>query len=76
MIPKRVHFTKIIYKLLAASGSSCISFQVARELEEPWKYDPNEIPCGLLQHEFNERLLQVGEAARYGMPVFMVGLPL
>lgn len=33
------------------------ALQVAREIEEPWKYDPNDIPVAFLHHNFNLTLL-------------------
>jgi hypothetical protein len=32
--------------------------EVARDLEDPFIYDPNELPLPRMQYCFNERLLQ------------------
>ena len=37
------------------------ALQVAREIEEPWKYDPNDIPVAFLHHNFNLSLLAAFE---------------
>jgi hypothetical protein len=44
------------------------NFQVARELEDPWRFEPNEIPVGALQHDFNERLLRIADVALLDLP--------
>jgi len=33
--------------------------EVARDIEDPFTYEPNDIPLARLQHQFNERLLAV-----------------
>eukprot|EP00242_Pyramimonas_sp_CCMP2087_P003356 CAMPEP_0198232440 /NCGR_PEP_ID=MMETSP1445-20131203/115734_1 /TAXON_ID=36898 /ORGANISM="Pyramimonas sp., Strain CCMP2087" /LENGTH=434 /DNA_ID=CAMNT_0043913117 /DNA_START=487 /DNA_END=1788 /DNA_ORIENTATION=- len=42
--------------------------EVARELEDPWRFEPNEIPVGALQHDFNERLLRIADVALLDLP--------
>jgi hypothetical protein len=41
--------------------------EVARDLEDPFIYDPNELPLPRMQYCFNERLLQ-NAAAHFQLP--------
>ena len=40
------------------------NFQVARDIEDPFHYDPNELPLPQLQYRLNERLLSVSLSRR------------
>ena len=37
---------------------------MARDIEDPFHYDPNELPLPQLQYKLNERLLSVSHARR------------
>ena len=37
---------------------------MARDIEDPFHYDPNELPLPQLQYKLNERLLAVSHARR------------
>ncbi|CAG9463404.1 unnamed protein product [Pedinophyceae sp. YPF-701] len=48
--------------------------EVARDLEDPFLYDANDIPCARLQYEFNERLLaEVRGASTTEIPCVLAG---
>lgn len=38
--------------------------QVSRDIEDPYHYDPNELPLPQIQYKLNERLLAVSHARR------------
>jgi hypothetical protein len=38
--------------------------QVARDIEDPYLYDPNELPLPQMQYKLNERLLAIGHSDR------------
>jgi hypothetical protein len=38
--------------------------QVARDIEDPYHYDPNELPLPQLQYRLNERLISVSMSKR------------
>lgn len=44
--------------------------EVARDLEDPFVYDPNDLPSARLQYLFNERLLQEAAAIVHDEPTF------
>lgn len=44
--------------------------EVARDLEDPFVYDPNDLPSSRLQFLFNERLLQEAAAVVHDAPTF------
>ena len=38
--------------------------QVARDIEDPYHYDPNELPLPQMQYKLNERLIAVSHSRR------------
>jgi len=42
--------------------------EIARDIEDPFLYDPNHLPLSWLQYKLNERLLQVLRALREPIP--------
>jgi hypothetical protein len=49
---------------LACDASSILHVQVARDIEDPYHYDPNELPLPQMQYKLNERLLAVSHSRR------------
>jgi hypothetical protein len=41
-----------------------MTWQVARELEDPFTHPPNDLPAPQLQHDFNARLLAAWDGCR------------
>lgn len=46
-----------------AETTTC-GLQVARDIEDPYLYDPNELPLPQMQYKLNERLLSIAYSAR------------
>ncbi|GAQ85495.1 hypothetical protein KFL_002380080 [Klebsormidium nitens] len=61
--------TWIVVLFTFAAVWSCFTLnEVAREIEEPWKYDPNDIPVAFLHHNFNLSLLAAFEGNKAEEP--------
>jgi hypothetical protein len=53
---------RAVFAILQVRASTRV--QVARDVEDPFHYDPNELPLPQIQYRFNERLLAVSRTAR------------
>ena len=44
--------------------TDALAHKVARELEDPFVYPPNDLPSGAMQYAFNDRLMSTWDGLR------------
>ncbi|KAL3134602.1 hypothetical protein ABBQ38_006433 [Trebouxia sp. C0009 RCD-2024] len=56
-------WTGLAVNFLSVQSYWCLN-EVARDLEEPFVYDPNDLPLARYQYQFNHRILAAGRTQR------------